>query len=119
MDEQQNGYGIYDRMLSGFHGLPDVVQVRPTTIRAVAPMIGASQTFIVQTIRQHEKGDYIFLEVVEPGGTVRIALPPAVANAIARQRESLTARVRSKTAKRVAQDRKDRGELPGFMKRKK
>jgi hypothetical protein len=41
-----------------------------------------------------------------------------VAAVIARQRDQLSAKSRSKSAKLVAQDRKDRGELPGFMKYK-
>jgi hypothetical protein len=117
--DSNNGYSLYDKQLSALKGLPDCVEVRPTTMRVVAPLIGASQTFIVQTVRQAEKGDHVFLEVVDATGTVRIVLPPQVANAIARQRESLTTRVRSKVAKRVAQERKDRGELPGFMRPKK
>jgi hypothetical protein len=80
-------------------------------------LTGQSQLFIVQTYRQREQGDTIFLECVTNEGTVRIALPPQVANAIARQRNALTKITRSKTGKAIAQARKERGELPGFMKK--
>ena len=40
-------------------------------------------------------------------------------NAIASQRDSLTSRRRSQAAKKRAKERMERGELPGFMKKKK
>lgn len=108
----------FDRLLGALHGLPDVTHTKPSTIRTVTPIVGTSQMFIVQTYRQRDKGDTIFLECVSKESTIRIAVPPAVADAISRQRDSLTSKVRSKTAKAVAQDRKDRGILPGFMRSK-
>lgn len=109
----------FDRLLGSLHGLPDVTRTKPSTLRVVTPLTGVSQIFIVQTYRQREQGDTIFLESVNNAGTVRLAIPPAVAEAIARQRDALTGKVRSATGKRIAQERKDRGELPGFMKAKK
>ena len=49
----------------------------------------------------------------------RLALPPKVTDAIARQRDALTAKARSRAAKAQAKARKDAGILPGFMKGKK
>ncbi len=108
----------FDRLLGSLHGLPDVISTKPSTMRTVTPLLGTSQMFIVQTYRQLERGDTIFLECVSKDGSVRIALPPAVADAIARQRDALTDKSRSRAAKRQAQDRKDRGEVPGFMRKK-
>ena len=105
----------FDRILGALHGVPDVVSTRETTLRVVVPMIGAAQTFILQTFRQREIGDTIFLEVVSNETTTRLAIPPAVADAIARQRDALTDKSRSKAAKIKADDRMKRGELPGFM----
>jgi hypothetical protein len=108
----------YDRQLSALHDLPDVTKVKATTVRTVPPLgIGGTQVFIVQTYRQRERGDTIFLEVVGVGGAVRLVIPPTVSNTIARQRDALTARSRSQTAKAVAADRKARGIEPGFLKR--
>ncbi len=45
-------------------------------------------------------------------------LESEVAEAIARQRETLTARARSRAARRTAADRKARGEAPAFLKGK-
>ena len=110
----------YDRLLGELHGLPDVTHTKPSTVRSVTQFLGMAHasTFIVQTYRQKEIGDTIFLECVDEEGTKRIPIPPAVADTIARQREALTSKTRSKAAKIAAQDRKDRGELPGFMRKK-
>jgi hypothetical protein len=109
----------FDRLLGALHGLPDVIHTKPSTLRTVTPLIGTSQMFTVQTYRQRERGDTIFLECVHRGGFVRLALPASVADTIARQRDALTGKVRSKIGKQTAQARKERGEVPGFMKGKK
>lgn len=105
----------FDRLVGALEGLPDVVKSKPTTVRAMLPLIGIARSFIVQTYRQRDKGDTIFLETVGAEGTIRIAIPPQVADAIARQRESLTGKVRSKVAKQVMADRMARGEKPAFL----
>jgi hypothetical protein len=109
----------FDRLLGALHGIPDVASTKPSTIRAVTPIVGTSELYIVQTYRQRDTGDTIFLECVRQSETLRIAIPPAVADAIARQRDVLTGKTRSKAAKAVAEARKERGELPGFMRGKK
>ena len=109
----------FDRLLGSLHGLPDVTSTKMSTMRTVTPILGTSQMFIVQTYRQRERGDTIFLECVDKDGSVRLALPPSVSEAIARQRDALTGKVRVKIGKASAQARKDRGELPGFMKHRK
>ena len=72
-----------------------------------------------QTYRHREQGDTIFLETISAEGSIRIAIPPKVAEAIARQRDSLTDKSRSKAAKATAADRKARGVVPAFMKKRK
>jgi len=114
--QTDNQTTMYDRMISALEGLPDVTKVKPTTVRTVTPLVGASQTFIVQTVRQQSTGDHVFLEIVDASGAIRVVLPPAVADTIARQRGALSTKVRSKVAKRVMQERKDRGEEIGFKK---
>lgn len=107
----------YDRQLAALHDLPDVTRVKAATVRTVPPLgIGGSATYIVQTYRQAERGDVIFLEVVTTAGAMRVAIPPAVCNTIARQRDALTRKSRSKAAKAVAQDRKAQGLQPAFLK---
>src|SRR5258707_1249833 len=108
----------FDRLMGALHGLPDVTAAKPSTLRTLSPIVGSAQTFIVTTYRQREKGDTIFLECIQADGSFRVAIPPAVADAIARQREALTTKVRVKIGKASAAERKQRGELPGFMKGK-
>jgi hypothetical protein len=115
MNEQTMTISEFDRLVGALEGLPDVTKSKPTTIRAMLPLIGIARSFIVQTYRQRDKGDTIFLETVGGEGTIRLAIPPQVAEAIARQRDALTGKVRSKVGKQVMADRMARGEKPGFL----
>ena len=118
-DDTTKAFDTYDRQIGALKGLPDVIEVKPSTVRVSIPLLGLSQTFIVQTIRQRAVGDHVFLETVSRDGAIRIVLPPQVADTIARQRDALTAKSRSKAAKALAQERKERGELPAFLKGRK
>ena len=116
-DDRESVRSNFDRILSGLHGLPDVTHTQPSTVRTV-DFIGTSQTFIITTYRMREQGDTIFLEMVSGEGSLRVVLPPQVADTISRQRDALTTKVRRKIGKAAAAERKARGELPGFMKGK-
>lgn len=105
----------FDRMLTALHGLPDVTRSKPTTVREVPPLIGEALTFIVQTYRQREKGDTVFVELASAAQHTRLVLPPRVVDAIVRQRDALTATTRSRLAKEQAEARKAAGIVPGFM----
>ncbi|HEV8670984.1 MAG TPA: hypothetical protein VGS01_09655 [Candidatus Limnocylindria bacterium] len=107
----------FDRVIGSLHGLPDVRNTRPSTVTTVLPILGNVQTFVVQTYRD-ERGDTIALQMVDAGGRARIIIPPAVADAIARQRDSLTAITRRQIGKRAAEARRARGEKPFTRKRK-
>lgn len=113
----ENSLNNFDRQLGALNGLPDVAQTKPTVIRVVPPLGLGSHLYIVQTFRQKESGDTIFLETTSEDGTTRLVIPPAVADCIARQRDQITGKVRSRAAKAVAADRKARGIKPGFMKK--
>jgi hypothetical protein len=107
-----NTISEFDRLVGALEGLPDVVKSKPTTVRAMLPLIGIARSFIVQTYRQKERGDTIFIETVGHGETIRLAIPPQVADAIARQRDGLGTKSRSKAAKATMADRIARGETP-------
>jgi hypothetical protein len=104
----------FDRLLGALQGLPDVTESRPATIQTIQPLLGTSQTYIIRTWRQIDRGgdkatrglDTIFIECVSAAGSFRIALPPKVADAIARQRDALSAKTRSKAARANAAERK-------------
>jgi hypothetical protein len=106
----------FDRAYSGLID-GNAVMTRATTIEYVQKVTGEAETFIVQTVR-NEDGDNIVLKFVDKDGNKRLILPPKVANLIASQRDSLTARRRSIASKATAKARADRGELPGFMKKR-
>jgi hypothetical protein len=108
----------FDRLVGALEGLPDVTKTKPTTIRAMLPLVGIARSYIVQTYRQRDKGDTIFLETLGNEKPVRIPIPPEVANAIARQRDALSSKVRSKIAKQTMADRMAAGFVPNFAAKK-
>lgn len=120
MSEQKENPSLnyFDRAMTGLHGIPDVVSAKATTLRVVPPLGIGSHTYIVQTFRQKDAGDTIFIEHVSNDGTVRMVVPPEVSDTIARQRDQLTTKNRRRAGKRVAQDLKERGIQPGFMRNK-
>jgi hypothetical protein len=115
MPEIDNTIPKYDRVRGGLEGV--ALFTKPSTVQHVQTVTGRAETFIVRTARQEEVGDTIFIECVDEAGVTRLALPPKVANTIARQREALTTKGRSRAAKARAQADKDAGVLPGFMRK--
>ena len=110
----------FDRVLGSLHGLPDVTHTSQSTVQHVpftARTTGGTETYIIQTYRQKDQGDTIFLQRISDEGTVRIPIPPKVAAVINRQRDQIGVKVRSKAAKAVAQSNKEKGILPGFMRK--
>lgn len=108
----------FDRLAGQLHGLPDVVSSKPATLVTMEPITGITETFIVRTVRQWGKGDTIFLQSISAEGSMRIAVPPDVSDAIARQRETLATKSRRKIGKAAAADRKQRGIKPAFLRDK-
>jgi len=107
----------FDRIRGNLDGV--ALFTKPSTIKNVQAITGKAETFVIETCRRDDLGDFIFVECVDESGVTRLALPPKVSAIIASQRDSLTKRRRSAASKRVAQARKDRGEVPGFMRKKK
>jgi hypothetical protein len=87
----------YDRLFSAMHDVS--LFTKPSTVQIVQSLTGKTESFIVQTCRHDDNGDYIFIQRIDETGTVRIAVPPKVANLIASQRDSLTKRRRSISSK--------------------
>lgn len=105
----------YDRLYGGLHDVG--LCSKPSTVKNVQHLTGKSETFVVQTIRHHENGDYIFIECMDETGLVRLALPPRVANLIVAQRDALTKRRRSIIGKESIKARMAAGEVFGFVKK--
>jgi hypothetical protein len=107
----------YDRM---YGGLIDVcISTKPSTVKVVQALTGRAETFIIQTVRHEENGDYIFVECADESGLTRLVLPPKVANAIQSQRDSLTKRRRSNASRAAMRDRMARGDAPTFKRKAK
>lgn len=117
--DEMVGISYFDRAIGSLHGLPDVVSTKATTLRVVPTFGIGSHLYAVQTFRQREVGDTIFLEHVSESGTTRLVIPAAVADVIARQRDQLTTKSRSRAGKKIAEDLRERGIQPGFMKNRK
>lgn len=117
-DERSTPGTAFDHTLRSLHNIPDTSHTKATTVRTMTPVLELAQTFIIQTYRHKERGDFCFVEYVSNEGTMRIALPPAVCDVIARQRDALTTKNRKASAKATAAARKAQGILPGFMKKK-
>lgn len=112
MDNQINKY---DRM---YGNLIDVsLSTKPSTVKVVQTLTGRAETFIIQTVRHEENGDYIFVECADSDGLIRLVLPPKVSNAIASQREALTKRRRSIASRAAMKSRMARGDVPTFKKK--
>jgi hypothetical protein len=96
---------------------PAITETRASVHRVTETVLGITRTFIVQTIRQAEVGDTIFLECFGRGIQARLILPPKVADTIARQRDALGTAVRRKQGQRVAAELKAQGKQPGFLRK--
>lgn len=107
----------YDRAIGMLAGLPGAHHTNQATVQTLTPLIGKAETYIVQTVRQPEEGDTIFLQCLGADRAFRMAIPPKVAALIARQRESLTDHARRAAAKRAAATRKERGIVPSFLRK--
>jgi hypothetical protein len=90
----------------------DTVKTRVSTVRHVDPLVGNVSTYLVETVRAQDSGDFCFVEVATKDGNVRVVLPPKVTATIARQRDSLTTSVRRKMGRAQAAERKAAGIEP-------
>lgn len=117
MDEN-NQVAKYDRIRGALEGV--ALFCKQSTIRSIAQLTGRAETFVVETGRHADQGDYIFVECIAEDQTVtRLCLPPKVANAIASQRDALGSRRRSIVAKNNMKQRMAEGFVPNFKKKKK
>jgi hypothetical protein len=119
MADEKSSIDHFDRTLGQFDGLPDVLKTKPTTVVATTPLVGSAQTYIIQTVRQKDKGDYIFLQYISADKAERFVIPSRVADVIARQRDALSTRSRSKAGKERAEGMKAAGHVFGFQRKKK
>lgn len=108
MNDTNQTIDKFDRTYGALHDVS--LRTKPSTIENVEPLTGRVETFVVQTFRHPENGDYVFVKRMDETGVVRLALPPKVANAIANQRDALTKRGRSIRGRRIMLDRMASGD---------
>lgn len=94
----------FDRQMRALDGLPDLLGTKASPIREVN-FLGQVETWIVQTFRQRDRGDFVFIELTNRHGHTRIVFPPSVARLVGRQRDALTKRNASKAARERAKRR--------------
>ena len=108
---------FFDKTLDAMRGLPDTVHTSPSTLRYMPALaIGGSLLYIVQTFRQRDVGDTVFLELASETGNVRLVLPPPVTAILNRQRDALSEKNRKRGARAAVATRKARGIEPAFLK---
>jgi hypothetical protein len=99
---------IFDKTLSDLAGLPNGANTNDTIVREVDDY-GNSTTFIIRTIRW-DKGNTVFIEQTSARRSDRFILPPKVTAVIARQAEAVSAMIKRRHGKRLAEERKAAGE---------
>jgi hypothetical protein len=62
---------VFDRTFRRLHDVPETVQTKATTVRAVDPVLEIASTFIVQTVPHKDLGDHIFIEYIGTDGSMR------------------------------------------------
>ena len=113
--ENEQGVSYYDRTRGQVDGF---THTKPSTVVTSPPLgVGGTQTFIVQTFRVKESGDYVFIQKVDAEGAVRFVVPPAISAVIANQRDALTTKVRRAVGLqggRAAQEKRLASGAPAF-----
>lgn len=91
--EETRAQSTFDRFHAHVDGLPDVTSTKPSAIKQALPLAGQVTTQTVQTFKGAEFGFAIAITVVDADGRAyNHILPNKVAQAIYRQRQSLTDR---------------------------
>ena len=123
-NRERTGGDAYDGAMRSVHGIPGVISTKPATVRHVHALLGTAESFMVQTYRKEHGedgkggGDTVFIEYHGAAGLIRLALPPQVADTIARQRAALTSKRRRIGAEKAVATRKERGIEPAFLRKK-
>lgn len=106
----------FDKLLSSMMGLPNGAHTAPTVIQHI-DFYGHTTSYMIQTVRTDESVT-AFVTQVDAAGSKRYILPLSVLAVINRQRDSITTQLRRRHGRRIAEERKAQGIVPGFMKSK-
>lgn len=110
--EQPQAQTTFDRILAGYDGLPGFKKTKPSTVIAAIPIVGTVTTYVVQSLRTEDGGFTVFVQIMDAEGRARFVIPDKVAQALYRQRQSLTDRStptsRAKRARKAQRERNRR-----------
>lgn len=107
----------FDQQLSRLLGLPGGAHTQPAVIQTL-DFYGNATQWTSQVVKTDE-GDYVFLTRVSGETVARAVLPARVLATIDRQRGTVTTKVRRRNGRRLADERKARGEKPAFQSNRK
>lgn len=107
----------FDRSMDSFKDNQAAVKAGPSQKRIAGPFGLGNQLWSVETYRIDGQ-DTIFLECYGDAGQVRLVIPPAIARIVVRQYDALGGKSRRRAAAASAQERKDAGIEPAFLKGK-
>jgi hypothetical protein len=125
-NQQPEGRGVdpFDYALGQLDGLNGVTHTKQATVRHIG--LTETSTWIVQTFRQRDTDtaegreqrqpakDTIFVEFIGARGrSLRLVIPPPVAEVISRQRDQLSTINRRKGARQAVATRLERGHKLG------
>lgn len=88
----------FDRVIGAIDGLPGVDKSRPSTVTTVHPIIGDSQTAVVQTYKTDD-GFIAFVQIGSAEQYTRVVLESKVMAALYRQRDALITTGRKRRAR--------------------
>ena len=100
----------YSRTLRSYRDNPGAVSAESTI--HTADIYGNTETWIATTFRANGK-DIVFLQRNTAEGGSRFVLPVPVTAALARHREQLASRMRTRGARQAVAMRKERGDVLG------
>jgi hypothetical protein len=108
---------IYSETFRRLQDNPASVAAHGSTV-TLTTLLGHTETWVVKVIRVDGR-DTALLQRIDATGGMRLVLPPEVVNAMARQRDGISGVQRRRAAKRGAETRKEKGIVPGFLKKRK
>ncbi len=107
MDEQGQqiaGTRTFDHIRGSVWGTPGFKR-KSSTITETLPLVGATQTTIVETVRNDEQWT-AFIQVMGPDGAFRMVLPEKAVLALVRQYEALMKLSKRERAQKAAHTRR-------------
>ena len=94
--------------LANWSDYPQATKVGPAIVQTQT-FLGNAETWTVQTIRHSDLGEAVFIQRIHSSGSMQLALPPKVTEAIARQRDSISAKNRRRGARRAVETKRELG----------